>query len=324
MHRKNSSPKESEIISFLQKHCKHIGDDAAILPLSKRLNYVISKDLLVEDVHFRLRYYSPEALAHKALHVNLSDMAAMGALPKYVLLGAAIPKNFDSHYIMTFLKKFISSCKAFNVELVGGDTNRSSGKLFISVTIIGEALKQHIKLRSMAKPTDYIFVAGNIGHAHIGLTSLEQNKPGFKAFKTKFLKPTACVSEGIWLGKQRGVTSMMDLSDGLYQDACKLCSASGVGAHIYSPLAFTKDFQKACKALNLNLEEVQLGGGEDYALLFTVKKDSMDKIQKDFLKMFKYPLQFVGTIVRGKRGVLIKKEGGSLSKPKNLPTFSHF
>lgn len=320
----NSSLKESAVITFLAKQSHHIGDDAAILPLSRKENYVVSKDLLIEDVHFRLRYYPADVLAHKVLHVNLSDMAAMGAVPQYVLLGAAIPKGFDKQYVMTFLKKFIAVCKAFNVELVGGDTNRSSDKLFLSVTIIGKALRQHTKLRSTAKPTDCILVAGNIGHAHIGLTSLEQNKPGFKTFKAKFLKPIARVDEGIWLGKQSGVTSMMDLSDGLYQDARKLCAASGVGAHIHSPMAFTKEFQKACKALNLTLEEVQLGGGEDYGLLFTVKKDSMDKIQKDFLKEFKYPLQFVGKIVKGKGEVLIKKEGGLLSKPKNLPTFSHF
>ena len=125
---------EDKVINFLQQEflsLDGIGDDAAIFAE----NYVISKDLLIEDVHFRRKYVDSKSLAYKALHVNLSDIAAMGASATYVMLGIAIPKNCDQ-YIDDFLRAFAQECKINDVVLIGGDTTASPDKLFISITII--------------------------------------------------------------------------------------------------------------------------------------------------------------------------------------------
>ena len=309
---------ESSIINFLHNQFpEKIGDDAAILPFSETESYVITKDLLVEDVHFRLKYQDAASLAHKALHVNLSDIAAMGAIPKYVLLGISIPQQ-DDHYIHQFLQSFSEQCKAANVLLIGGDTTKSPDKLFISVTAIGIALNTHIKLRSTAKPGDLICISGNIGHAHIGFTTLEGNKDGFDSFKSSFLKPKACLQEALSLGSQPSVTAMMDLSDGLYIDLQRLSEASKVAATInLDALEPSQAFQSACKQLALDSLTTQLTGGEDYSLLFTLKPENHHSV----ISQFKFPVKVIGQMMEG-TGVQFIQNG----QPHllNLKPFTHF
>ena len=219
---------EDKIINFLQQQflCPNgIGDDAAIFAE----NHVISKDLLVEDIHFRRKYVDSKSLACKTLQVNLSDIAAMGAKALYVMLGIAIPKNYDQ-YVNDFLSHFAQECKMNNVLLIGGDTTAAPDKLFISITIIGET--NNPKQRNTAKPGDIVCVVGNLGHAYLGLQAFERQLPGFEEFKEFFLKPKAAIPEGSWLGEQAAVTAMMDISDGLFVDLKKLCKASAVAGII--------------------------------------------------------------------------------------------
>ena len=205
---------ESKIIQALKTAFPdHIGDDAAVLDFSADKSYVISKDLLVENTHFRLKYQDAASLAHKALHVNLSDIAAMGAIPAFVLLGLSIPKYFESQ-TQLFLKAFTDACQAVPVMLIGGDTTHTTDNLFISVTALGIAPKHHIKLRSQAQSGDMIYVAGNLGHAHLGFSALETDHANFLDYKHNLLQPTARLQEGAWFGSQATVTGMMDISDG--------------------------------------------------------------------------------------------------------------
>ena len=274
-----------------------IGDDAAIFG-----NYVITKDLLVEDVHFRRSYVDAISLGYKALQVNLSDLAAMGAKPAYVLLGISIPKDCEQ-YIEEFLASFANACHQENVQLIGGDTTASPDKLYISVTAIGITSKP--KLRSGAKIGDIICVVGNLGHAHLGFTALENNLEGFDEFKTAFLRPKAKIKEGIWLGSQKAVTAMMDVSDGLTTDLNKLCKASDISAEID-----IINFQK-----NIPIETI-LTGGEDYALLITVDSNQYDKLvaEADF------SIQKIGKIIEGESGEVTFKQDIAIK----LKKFSHF
>ena len=308
---------EDKVINFLQQQflfSDGIGDDAAILAN----NYVISKDLLVEDIHFRREYVDSNSLACKALQINLSDVAAMGAKALYVMLGIAIPKNYDE-YVDGFLSNFVEECKKHNLILIGGDTTASTDKLFISITIIGTT--NNPKRRRAAKIGDIICVAGNLGYAHIGLQAFERKLVGFEKFKEFFLKPKAAMQEALWISEQIAVTAMMDISDGLVVDLKKLCKASSMTGIInIDNLKTTKIFLNTCQDLDLDSLSVQLVGGEDYGLLMTVKAELYEEFASNFLSKFCYPLKKIGKIIAGNPGEVV------FDQPVELKSkiFSHF
>lgn len=290
-----------------------IGDDAAIFPLSATESYVITKDLMLEDIHFRRSYADPISLGYKALQVNLSDIAAMGAKAQYVLLGISIPSSCKDQYIYDFLHGFTEACHNENIHLIGGDTIGSTDKLSISVTVIGIASSP--KFRTGANIGDIIAVVGNLGHAHLGLQAFEKNIQGLERFKNSFLRPQALLKEGILLGGNPSVTAMMDISDGLLTDLKKLCDSSGVAGELNTKnLENTQAFNNACKTLELDPLITMLTGGEDYGLLITVKPDSYEKLAQEF------PLKNIGKIVKDKKASISFDK--NIDKP--LKEFSHF
>ena len=295
---------EDEIIGILKqnvgvvpKDILGIGDDAAVIHGVGGNNYVISQDHLVEGVHFRLTYFNPESLAHKVLHVNLSDIAAMGAKPQFVLLGLALPATLDMKWVQRFSESFLKLSLEHEVILIGGDTTASSDQLYLGVTIIGSAPIHHIKYRHKAKPGNIICVAGILGESFAGLRALEENKSGFEHLKTKSLRPQALLQEGAWLGKRPEVTAMMDISDGLYVDLQRLIKSSSVGARlVLDHLYPSKELQFGCVHLGLDVMQCLLAGGEDYALLFTVDASLYDRLAHQFQIEFNYSLQNIGNI----------------------------
>ena len=313
---------ESNIIARLKSDFpEYIGDDAAVIEQSKEQSYVVTKDLLIEDVHFRTSYFDPLSLAHKALHVNLSDIAAMGAKPSFVLLGVSIPTS-KQKYVEEFLGSFVSVCKESSVVLVGGDTTRSPDKIFISVTAIGFSQSKHIKCRSTARVGDLICVAGDLGLAHLGFIASEKSLSDFDDYKKIFLRPTAKVNEGLWLGSQSCVTSLMDISDGLFIDLRQLCQSSELQGRVeLERFELSERFKDACKYLKVDPVETMITGGEDYSLLFTVDVDSYTGLAEYFLKEFGYAIKNIGLVTKGS-GVNYFLNGER--KTLTLKPFSHF
>jgi thiamine-monophosphate kinase len=326
-------PNESDIIRRLQAafsmdvepapaKAGGIGDDAAVLPLNAMECYVVSKDILVENRHFRRSHGDAASLARKALHVNLSDIAAMGAKPLFVLLGIALPPTLAENWIDEFLTGFVEACQQQDVQLIGGDTTASERDLFISVTVIGRGAKAHLKFRHGAKTGDAACLAGAIGEAHAGLAALERKAEGLDVVKAKFLSPAALVAEGLWLGQQPGVTAMMDVSDGLYVDLGRLLQSSGVGASVdLESLKPSAPLAEACRQLRLDARECMLAGGEDYALLLTVADEAYGQVAQEFAKRFGYALVKIGAVTAS--GALELREGGKLI-PFIYRRFSHF
>lgn len=288
---------EANIIAKLQRAFpSHIGDDAAIIHPTPALASLVTTDLLVEHKHFNTAYVDATSLAHKALHVNLSDLAAMSATPRFVLLSIAIPPRHAA-YANVFLDAFTQACLDANVVLIGGDTTASDRDLFINVTAIGEAHSSHVKGRSKATPGDVICVIGELGLAHVGLMAFENQFDGFFEEKAHFLKPTAKLEEGCWLGQQNGVTTLMDISDGLFIDLTRLCKASHVGAELnLNALTITDAFKQATEALAENPLTVMLTGGEDYGLLCTITSSEYAFLSAAFNTHFNQPLKKIGVI----------------------------
>jgi thiamine-monophosphate kinase len=317
---------EAHIIQFLKgAFPEEIGDDAAVIQ-QQNTEIVISKDLLIEEVHFRRRYQTPESLAYKALAVNLSDIAAMGAQPFAVFLGLAAHPE-DGPFVDIFLESFVSACKNAQVKLLGGDTTRApSKKLYLSLTILGRALSPHqLKHRHTAQSGDIIFVAGPLGYAHIGFTALEKNVAGYESYKDHFLNPKARIDEGLWLSTQSCVHAMMDISDGLWIDLQKLVQASQHSAKILlENFSFTDADLVACQNLGLSDTETRLTGGEDYSLLFTVHPQQAEKIRTQFQENFGYPLIKIGEITAAVEttSVQIYRDGAPCHVALN--PFDHF
>jgi len=314
---------EAALIALLKAEFPtHIGDDAAIIPGPKAANqWVITQDLLIEHVHFRSHYHDAASLAHKALHVNLSDLAAMGATPRFVMLALSIPTSFAPS-IEQFINHFATACRKACVEILGGDTTRSEQGLFINVTALGEAPIALTTTRHSAKSGQILCVAGDLGYAHIGLNALERGEPNLDLFKHAFLYPQARVAEGTWLSRQPSVTAMMDLSDGLFVDANKLAAASNLAATLaLDKLTPCDEFLKACQQLQLEANITQLIGGEDYALLIAVNFNQLHQLQEEFNQQFHYPLHVVGQLHDG-QGLNLTEFGKPILL--DLKPFNHF
>lgn len=281
-----------------------VGDDCAILDFGDK-EALVSTDLLLEGIHFDLRYVPLKHLGYKAVVVNLSDVYAMGGTPKQITVSLGISSRFSLEHIEALYDGIRKACEIYNVDLVGGDTSASMTGLVISVTVIGECEKGKAIRRDGAKPTDLICVSGDLGAAYMGLQLLErENKVSAaagKEFQPDFagkeyilerqLKPEARrdIIEAL---RKEGIapTSMMDVSDGLSSELLHICKNSGTGCRVYED-KIPIDYQTALMAeeLNMNLVTAAMNGGEDYELLFTVPLSEHDRIENiSGIKMIGY------------------------------------
>ncbi|MBD5341415.1 MAG: thiamine-phosphate kinase [Bacteroides sp.] len=276
---------------------KGVGDDAAVLNFGDK-EVLVTTDLLLEGIHFDLRYVPLKHLGYKSAIVNFSDIYAMNGTPKQITVSLGVSSRFTVEHIEELYAGIRLACEIYGVDLVGGDTSASVTGLVISVTCIGESEKGETVFRSGAKPTDLICVSGDLGAAYMGLQLLErenqvaaQSKEG-KDFQPDFsgkeyilerqLKPEAR-KDIVAMLKENGIkpTSMMDVSDGLSSELLHICKASDTGCRIYED-KIPIDYQTAVMAeeLNMNLVMTAMNGGEDYELLFTVPLTEHDKVEK--------------------------------------------
>jgi len=284
---------EDTLIQTLAKQSQgFIGDDAAVLPISHE-HLIITKDMLIENTHFNANSISALDLGYKALQANLSDLAAMGAQPKYVLCGIALPKN-RSDYAKKVLSSLQQACLDNNVILIGGDTCQSE-TLCISITAIGFSINEHIRYRQGAQSSDMLCHVGNLGHAHLGWQASEKKLAIHPSYHAAFCRPNALIEEGLFLGKQPAVSSMMDVSDGLLIDIKRLCEQSHLGAHIQlEKIPLDDRFKETALSMDLDPLSTAVIGGEDYGLLFTVTHHLIDSIAHDFFRRFKKPITLLG------------------------------
>jgi len=298
---------------------KGIGDDAAILDYGEKM-VVVSSDLLTEGVHFNLMYVPLKHLGYKAVVVNLSDICAMNAIPKQIVVNIAISSKFSVEAVDELYSGIHLACEKYGVDLVGGDTTSSLTGMTISITVLGEAFKDEIVYRNGAKPNDLLCVTGDLGGAYMGLQLLERENEvfkvneymqpqleGFHYILERQLKPEARV-DIVSAFKKLGIkpTSMIDISDGLSSEIHHLCKNSNVGCNVYED-KIVMDYQTRVMAeeLNINPLVAALNGGEDYELLFTVSMNDYDKIKND------PDFTIIGHITEASEGLNLITTGGS-------------
>ena len=308
---------------------KGVGDDCAVLhyPDSEVL---VTRDMLMEGVHFDLTYIDLQHLGYKSAMVNISDIFAMNGTPRQLTVSIALSKRFKVEDMEEFYSGLRMACDKWGVDIVGGDTTSSYTGLAISITCIGEARKEDIVYRNGAKDTDLICVTGDLGAAYMGLQLLEREKSVYyqqvdearkkndkhaleelKGFQPDFAgkeyllqRQLQTEARGDIIARFRELnirpTAMMDISDGLSSELMHICKQSNCGCRIYEK-NIPIDYQTAVMAeeLNMNVTTCALNGGEDYELLFTVPIGDHEKIQQmDNVKL-------IGHITRPELGQML-------------------
>ncbi len=287
---------------------RSIGDDAAVLEPSAGTLLVATTDLLVENVHFRRRWAEPADIGWKAIAVNVSDVAAMGATPRWALVALACPDAAGRDEVEAFYEGALAVCDAYGVVIVGGDTSASPTGWTVNVTLLGEAVAP--LLRSTARPGDVIAVTGSLGRAAAGLAILERDQappgvpPAALAELTEaHLRPRPRVAEGRWLAAAGGVTAMMDLSDGIATDLTRLVGESGTGATVdLHRLPVADATREVAAALDHDPTAWATGGGEDYELLLACERGAFERLRAGLDTSLGTALTAVGEIHAG-RGV---------------------
>ncbi|KMQ72311.1 thiamine-phosphate kinase [Chryseobacterium koreense] len=270
-----------------------IGDDAAVINPENR-KVVVTTDILAEGVHFNLGYVPLKHLGYKAVVVNLSDIAAMNAVPTQILVSLAVSNRFPVEALEEIYAGISLACKHYKVDLVGGDTTSSNSGLVMSITAIGLEDSQNLVGRNGAKPNDLLVVTGDLGGAYLGLQILEREHAvflanpdmqpemeGYDYILEKQLKPEARTDiKNILKELHIKPTSMIDVSDGLSSETLHLSDQSKVGFRIYEEKIPLDSLTIAtAEELNLNPVMCALNGGEDYELLFTISPNDFEKIK---------------------------------------------
>ena len=298
-----------------------VGDDAALLTPSPGCEIVVSVDMLVSGRHFRADT-DPRKLGHKTLAVNLSDLAAMGASPRWALLAGALPGN-DPQWLGAFARGFFALADAHGVDLVGGDTTR--GPLTLCVTIIGEVPTGAALLRSGAHVDDQIYVSGELGDAALALAAMNGRVPldahALNAARERLETPAPRIALGQAL---RGVaTAALDISDGLVGDLTHILERSGFGATVdLAAIPRSAALSRLVAGPHRRVAlECLLAGGDDYELCFTAPPSAAARVAA-ISASEKLRLTRVGTITRGP-GLVVRDENGSALH--DLPrAYDHF
>jgi len=274
-----------------------IGDDAAAWRSDASIQ-LATVDTMVQGVHFSLETTKWQELGWKSLAINLSDIAAMGGVPRYALVALALPEDTEVEDVAGLYEGMIDLARQFGVAITGGNVSRSP-VVSVTITVLGDSLNNKLLKRSTARPGDTIAITGYPGSAAAGLEMLTQ-KLQFGAesatyLRSAFVRPRPRITEGQLLLKL-GVTTAIDTSDGLLADLRHVCEASGVGARVNIdrlPIhpAVSNNFGERAR-------ELALSGGEDYELLFTGSAEIIDRVKAEM----EYPVTAIGEITSGEPG----------------------
>jgi thiamine-monophosphate kinase len=314
-----------------------IGDDAAVITSRAGQWTILTTDILTEGVHFDLRTATMADIGFRTAAANLSDIAAMGGTPQYLLVALAIPRTGTRHQVLQLYRGLMAACRPHQVGLIGGDTSASSRGWFLSVTLIGTVPPRKALFRSGARIGDLLYVTGTIGDSLAGLrllnkpASSEKRRPRTAALSAshrqfligRHLRPTARIAAGQWLSAHRLATSAIDLSDGLSGDLRHICEESHVGASLdLGALPLSPACWAYAASRELDPVDLALTGGEDYELLFTVSPRQRLRLERTALERG-FALTCIGKIHPLRFGIQAVSLDGRRHRLANT-SYTHF
>ena len=290
-----------------------IGDDAALFQPTPGHAVVLTCDWFLEGTHFLRDKHPADAVGWKCLARAVSDIAAMGGVPRCFLLSLALPEKLPTEWMSGFLGGLKRAARRFGCELAGGDTTARS-EILINLAVVGEVLRGKVLQRDGARVGDLIYMSGRLGEADAGLQLLQRTPGKLNAGDPRLKKhfyPEPRLALGQWLSSRRLATAGMDLSDGLSSDLARMCTASGVGATVDGaklPVVPLSDPRRTVRRESPGPDALTLAlhGGDDYELLFTVAKKNATRIPSSLGGVKLTP---IGEITRG-HGVLVTDYAG--------------
>lgn len=288
-----------------------IGDDAAALDIAPGKLALFTLDTLVENTHFRWDYASPKEVGWKALAVNISDIAAMGGVPTYCVVGLGLAGTLKTAVVDDLYDGLKEIAVRYRIAVVGGDIVQSSN-FFITVCLLGEVAGGQICTRAGARVGDFIFVTGELGGAAAGLACLDTAEVRLESGKREFLvqkhlKPSPRLEEGQWIGSRRIATAMIDISDGLISDLSRIREESRVGAVLWQEaIPVAPPAVELARSLDKSAQDWVLYGGEDYELLFTASPDKRRFLEHEA----PFPFSVVGEVRQWQEGIVLKDPEG--------------
>jgi thiamine-monophosphate kinase len=293
-----------------------IGDDAALVAPGSG-ETVLTTDMLIEGVHFERGSISPRDLGAKAIVVNVSDIAAMAASPRYALVSLGLPEDVEAAWVVELAAGMRAACDEYALALVGGDTDRAP-VVVVSVSVAGDVAPGRAVPRSGARVGDAVVVTGELGaaaggfalsRAHPSRAAAALSQPWGRELAEALARPVARVGEARTLA-QAGATAMMDISDGLAKDLARLCRASGVGARVeLARVPVAAALRAGAETLGVDALALALGGGEDYELLATLPPEAVGPARAALDERFGVPLAEIGRIVEGSGLVAVDADG---------------
>lgn len=300
-----------------------IGDDAAVVSPERNRLEVLTVDSLVEGIHFDRAFTPADAIGHRALAVNLSDVAAMGASPRLAVLSLALPPTLPLADFDAIIDGFARLAARHRVHLVGGNLTRSPGPLVVDVTAVGTVKPRRALLRRGARPGDELYVTGTIGAAAAGLMMLKEKSAtsAVEPCVQRYLYPEPRVRTGVIVGRAGAAAACMDLSDGLADAVRQVAEASGVGAAIDAGAIPIDPAARSWFATRgLDPIETAIAGGDDYELLFTVRPRMRGRLRA-VERHSPVPITRIGTCTDDGRLELALADGRVEPVPAG---FSHF
>lgn len=283
-----------------------VGDDAAVLRVEGQNELlIVTTDMLIEGVHFRLDWITPRELGRRAVAANISDIAAMGGIPTWTFVSIGLKPDTEVAFVDALYDGMTECARRFGSEVIGGDTNSARSETVISVTQMGRIEPDRVARRSGARIGDRILVTGNLGDSRGGLELLLKHGPDearriSERLVSAHLTPTPRVSESRAAVGTGTVRAMMDLSDGLGADLPKLCKASGVGALVHADkLPICDDLLRAAEMLGMSAVDLAASGGEDFELLMAVAPGDVERVIRAVAEQTGTPVAEIGEFVEG-------------------------
>ena len=300
-----------------------IGDDAAVAEPERNRLEVFTVDAVVDGVHVDRRFTPPDAIGHRSMAVNLSDLAAMGATPRLALLSMALPSDLPVADFDGIIGGIASQAAAAAVAVIGGNLTRTPGPLTIDVTAVGTVKRRGALTRGAARPGDIVYVTGTIGAAAAGLQMLQAGTPEVSAACVeRYLRPTARLRVGALLGRNKAASACIDLSDGLADGVMRIAEASGVGITLDADtIPVDPDAARWFAERTSHPLVPAMSGGDDYELLFTVRPRLRGRLRAA-VRHGGTPITRIGVCTNdGKLGI---RSAGSADIIPVPPGFTHF
>jgi len=280
-----------------------IGDDVAVLEASGDTVWLATCDVLVEGSHFLRSAIPPRKLGRKSLAVNLSDIASAGGTPRFALVSLGLPGDLEVDFIDGLYEGLREEGGQFGVDIVGGNISRSAGGMFIDVFLLGEVRREHVVLRSGARPGDRVLLTGSVGDAAAGVAllldpSLKAPEPYASRAVERQFAPTPRVKEGALIGRLHEATAMIDVSDGIAGDVGHICERSGVSVRLVAEgLPVARENRQLSRAANGNEWHFALRGGEDYELLLTAPAGRAPDLARRITGETGTPVSLIGEVL---------------------------